>query len=132
VLTDQMLEDLLAKVAQQMPLLQKLVRMQSSCWPWCWPCPVRLGALLHAACCQAKVAAGWLVSPLGPCTHAHMPMTPPTHSQHSQVDNIALLDLLCSFRTFAAQSPAELVRPKVEDGGPLAIVQVGSSICLRP
>ncbi len=40
------------------------------------------------------------------------------------MDNIALLDLLCSFRTFAAQSPAELVRPKVEDAGPLAIVQV--------
>jgi hypothetical protein len=41
-----------------------------------------------------------------------------------QIDNIALLDLLCSFSSFIAQSPGELVRPKVEEGAPLAIVQV--------
>ena len=46
----------------------------------------------------------------------------------AQIDNVALLDLLCCFSAFASQSPAELVRPQVAEGGPLAIVQVRAAV----
>ena len=128
MLTDQVLEGLLAQVAQQMPLLQKLVRARG-----------RLPLLLLAPCTAATARS---------TPPARLPSTEPRLRQTTgaraalfatsprtspcagppQVDNIALLDLLCSFRTFAAQSPAELVRPKVEDGGPLAIVQVRGAL----
>lgn len=39
------------------------------------------------------------------------------------LDSIALLDMLCSFATIATTSSKKYVRPKLEDNGPVAILQ---------
>ena len=41
---------------------------------------------------------------------------------HTLADNIALLDMLCSFATVAVSSDAQYVRPQCTEDGPIAIV----------
>ena len=42
---------------------------------------------------------------------------------HKLIDNIALVDMLCSFALLASEGAGAFVRPKVEDSGPLAILE---------